>query len=86
MRRDPGDEALVREYLDRFRTFGGDGYSFEDAWRQYRAATAYWIVIPPTILLTGWDAMPPRSQALCLALVDRAVAAIDDNAAYEVLA
>ncbi|WP_179469758.1 phosphotransferase [Mycolicibacterium vinylchloridicum] len=85
VRRDAGDEALVREYLDRFRTSGGDDYAFDDAWRQYRAATAYWIVIP-TILLTGWDTMAPRSQALCLALVDRAVAAIDDTAAYEVVA
>jgi aminoglycoside phosphotransferase (APT) family kinase protein len=79
------DEALVREYLDYFYSHGIGNYAFDDAWRQYRAATAYWIIIP-TILLIGWDNMPQRSQNLCLTLVDRAVAAIDDIGAFEVVA
>lgn len=79
------DEALVREYLDYFAAHGIGDYAFDDAWRQYRAATAYWIVIP-TILLIGWDNLPERARNLCLTLVDRAVATIDDIGAFEVLA
>lgn len=35
-------------------------------------------------VLVGWDAMPERSRRLCLTLVDRAVATIDEIDALEV--
>jgi hypothetical protein len=77
------DEALVGEYLERLAEHGVSDYSFEEAWRHYRFAVAYLMVLP-VITLNGWDALPERSRALCLTLTDRAVATIDDIAALEV--
>jgi hypothetical protein len=77
------DEELVREYLGHLAAHGITDYPFDDAWRHYRFAVAYLIVLP-VITLIGWDAMPERSRALCLTLTDRAVAAIDDINALEV--
>ncbi len=57
-------------------------YSFDQAWRHYRFAVAYLMVLP-VITLIGWDAMPDRSRALCLKLTERAVATIDDIGALE---
>lgn len=68
------DETLVREYLDRL---GISDYSFDDAWWHYRCATAYLMMLP-VITLIGWDGLPERSRQLCLTLVDRAIATIDD--------
>ena len=77
------DEALVREYLERLAEHGVSDYSFEEAWRHYRFAVAYLMVLP-VITLNGWDSLPERSRALCLTLTDRAVATIGDIAALEV--
>lgn len=77
------DEALVREYLDRLTGYGVTDYSFDEAWRHYRFAVAYLMVLP-VITLNGWDAMPDRSRVLCLTLTDRAVATIADIDALEV--
>jgi thiamine kinase-like enzyme len=73
------DQQLVRDYLE---YFGNGDYSFGEAWRHYRLAVAYLMVLP-VITLIGWDALPERSRALCLTLTDRAVAAIDDIDAAE---
>ena len=77
------DEALVREYLDALSARGVTDYAFDEAWRHYRFAVAY-LMILPVITLNGWDAMPERSRALCLKLTDRAVATIDEIDALEV--
>jgi hypothetical protein len=74
------DEALLRGYLDEL---GDIGYSFDDAWRHYRLATGFLMVLP-VITLIGWDALPERSRALCLTLTDRAVATIADIDVLEV--
>jgi hypothetical protein len=74
------DEALLRGYLD---SLGDIGYSFDEAWRHYRLATAFLMVLP-VITLIGWDALPQRSRDLCLTLTDRAVATIADIDALEV--
>ena len=79
------DEALVREYLARLAAYGVTDYSFDEAWRHYRFAVAY-LMLLPVITLIGWDAMPERSRALCLKLTDRAVATIDEIDALEVFA
>jgi aminoglycoside phosphotransferase (APT) family kinase protein len=79
------DEALVREYLERLADHGVTDYAFDEAWRHYRFAVAYLMVLP-VITLVGWDAMPERSRKLCIALVDRAVATIDEIGALEVFA
>jgi Ecdysteroid kinase-like family len=77
------DEALVCEYLAYLAADGVTDYSFDEAWRHYRFAVAYLMVLP-VITLNGWDAMPERSRALCLTLTERAVATIDDIDALEV--
>lgn len=79
------DEALVREYLDHVAAHGITDYAFDEAWRQYRFATVYLMVLP-VITLNGWDSLPDRSRRLCLTLTDRAVAAIDTIDALEVFA
>lgn len=74
------DADLLREYVAQV-----DGYSFEEAWRHYRFATALLLYMPVVALLT-WDVAPERSRQLCLTLIDRAVAAIEDIDALEVFA
>ncbi|QZH58394.1 ecdysteroid 22-kinase family protein [Mycolicibacterium farcinogenes] len=74
------DEQLLREYVLQV-----DGYSFDEAWRHYRFATALLLYMPVVALLT-WDVAPERSRQLCLTLIDRAVAAIEDIDALEVFA
>lgn len=79
------DEVLVRDYLDRLAGHGVGDYSFDEAWRHYRYAVAYLMVLP-VITLIGWDTMPERSRALCVTLTDRAVATIAEIDALEVFA
>jgi hypothetical protein len=63
---------MVREYVERV-----PGYEFDAAWRDFRLATALLLYMPVVALLT-WDTAPERSRRLCLTLIDRAVAAIED--------
>jgi hypothetical protein len=79
------DEMLVREYLDVLAGHGIDDYSFDEAWRHYRFAVAYFVVLPAMPLLS-WDTLPERSRQLCMRLVDRAVATIDEIDALAVFA
>ena len=81
--REGHDEVLVREYLDHLGAQGVSDYRFHDAWRHYRFAAVYLMVLP-VITLNGWDALPERSRQLCLTLTDRAAAAIDAIDALEV--
>jgi aminoglycoside/choline kinase family phosphotransferase len=74
------DEALVRDYLEHLAVAD---YGFDEAWRHYRLAAVYLMVLP-VITLNGWEALPERSRRLVLTLVDRAVAAIDEIGALEV--
>lgn len=77
------DEELVRDYVDMLVGHGVTDYSFDEAWRHYRFAAAYFIVLP-TMPLLAWDGLPERARRLCLRLVDRAVATIDEIGALEV--
>jgi hypothetical protein len=77
------DERLVRHYLARLADHGISDYSFDEAWRHYRFAVAYFMLLP-VVSLVSWDTMPERSRALCMKLTERAVAAIDDLDATEV--
>lgn len=76
------DTVLLQEYLAELARHGVTDYPFDEAWRDYRMATAYLIVLP-VITLMGWDAMPDRSRRLCLELTRRAVVAIDEIDALE---
>lgn len=73
------DQELLTEYLDHL----GVDYPFDDAWRHYRFAVGYLMVLPVIILMT-WDTLPERSQKLCLTLVDRAIATFEEIEATEV--
>lgn len=73
------DETLLREYLAHLDI---PDYTFGEAWRDYRMATAYLIVLP-VITMMGWDGLPERSRQLIVTLTDRAAAAIDDIDALE---
>lgn len=77
------DEELLREYLQLLAERGVRDYSFDDAWRHYRLAVGYLMVLP-VVILVGWDTLSERSRQLCLTLTERAVAAIDDINATEV--
>jgi hypothetical protein len=77
------DKALIREYLDQLAEHGVTDYSFDEAWRHYRFAAAYFVVLPLMPLL-GWDSLPERSRQLCMRLVERAVATIEETHAMEV--
>lgn len=77
------DETLLREYLDQLSSHGVSDYSFDEAWRHYRYAVAYFVVLPAMPLLS-WDSLPERSRQLCMRLVERAVATIDETEAMEV--
>jgi aminoglycoside phosphotransferase (APT) family kinase protein len=77
------DETLLREYLDQLTGHGVGDYSFDEAWRHYRFAVAYFVVLPAMPLLS-WDSLPERSRQLCMRLVERAVATIDETDAVEV--
>lgn len=81
--REGHDDALVREYLEHLAFHGVSGYGFDDAWRHYRFAATY-LLLMPVVALLSWDVVPERSRRLCLTLVDRAVAAVDETDALEV--
>ena len=80
------DEALVREYLDgplrsrRRRLPVRRGVAALPLRRRLLGGAAR------RSPLLGWDALPERSRQLCMRLMDRAVAAIDEIDALEVFA
>lgn len=76
------DEALVRDYIAALEHCGVSDYGFDEAWRHYRFGVALLMYMPVVALLT-WDVVPERSRRLCITLIDRAVAAIEDTAALE---
>lgn len=77
------DEEFVRYYLAALENHGVTDYSFDEAWRHYRFAVAYFVVLPAMPLL-GWDSLPERSRQLCLRLIERAVATMEETDAVEV--
>jgi hypothetical protein len=77
------DRDLVRDYVARLESHGVTDYPFDEAWRHYRFGVALLMYMPVVALLT-WDVVPERSRQLCLTLIDRAVAAIEDVDALEV--
>ncbi|WP_166903944.1 phosphotransferase [Mycobacterium sp. DL440] len=79
------DEQLVGEYVRRMAELGVTDYSFDEAWRHYRFGVALLMYMPVIALLT-WDSAPERSRRLCLTLIDRAVATIEDIDALGVFA
>jgi hypothetical protein len=56
---------------------GIEGYEFESAWRQYRLAT-YLMIFMPLVAINAWERTNERGRDLCLLLMERALAAIED--------
>lgn len=77
------DETLVRDYLEGLEEHGADDCSFDEAWRQYRFAVALFLMFP-VFALRGWDLLPERSRELCLCLIERGMATIEEIDALEV--
>jgi len=71
------DEQLVREYLALLADGGVGDYGFDEAWRHYRCAVAFFLLFP-VIALRGWDLLPERSRELCLRLIERSIATIEE--------
>jgi ecdysteroid kinase len=71
------DEELVLAYVEDLAARGVRDYGFDAAWRHYRFAVGYMIVLP-VVALVGWDVLPERSRRLCLTLTDRAAATIEE--------
>ncbi len=71
------DERFVRQYLDALQRHGADGPSFEEAWRDYRFAVSF-LLLYPVIAIRGWDQLPGRARELCLRLIERSIAAIEE--------
>ena len=79
------DEQLVREYLELLSDRGVDDYWFDHAWRDYRLAVALFLLFP-VIAIRGWDLLPERSRELCLRLIERSIATIEEIDALAVFA
>jgi hypothetical protein len=56
---------------------GIEGYEFESAWRQYQLAT-YLMIFMPLVAINAWERTNERGRDLCLLLMERALAAIED--------
>jgi aminoglycoside phosphotransferase (APT) family kinase protein len=71
------DEHLLREYLEHLAARGVRDYGFDAAWRDYRFAVAFFLLFP-VIAMRGWELLPDRSRELCLRLMERSIATIED--------
>jgi hypothetical protein len=76
-KRPAADEEFVRHYLSCLSANGIEGYDFALAWRQYRLAT-YLMIFMPLVAIGAWERTNERGRDLCLVLMERALAAIED--------
>jgi thiamine kinase-like enzyme len=77
------DQEFLTDYLGELLRRGVDDYSLDEAWRHYRFAVGYLMVLPVVALL-GAAQMPDRARQLCMTLIDRSVATFDHVDAIEV--
>lgn len=78
------DEGFVQRYVDGLAAAGVEGYSFDEAWRQYRIALAF------NLLLTGlafaeYERTDDRGKALLVEMLGRASDAITTCDTLEIL-
>jgi Ecdysteroid kinase-like family len=71
------DEALIRRYHQGLLAAGVESYSFEQAWRQYRLAVAFNLILPGVAFMT-FASVDDRAQRLLIEMLQRASAAIND--------
>ncbi len=77
----PADRAaherqLLQLWLDELAAQGVTGYSFEEAWEDYRLAVA-WAFVYPVIAASTLDAADARGSALTHSMIERSIAAIE---------
>lgn len=72
------DERLVRRYWNGLVAGGVTGYTWEQAWEQYRLAVAYNLILPG-VAFTAYESSDQRGKTLLLTMLSRASAAIADN-------
>lgn len=68
------DGELVTRYLDAI----GKSDTFEQAFEQYRVSAAVQLAFPLGAML-WWDALPARARELCLTLVERCIATLEET-------
>jgi len=83
--RDGREKQLVQRYLDALVGHGVRGYSFDEAWRQFKAAALAQITYPVTVMMS-WDTHNDRARELLHALTERAFAIIEDTGALSATA
>lgn len=71
------DEALVRRYQEGLTVAGVSDYPFEKAWKQYRLAVAFDLILPGVAFMT-YESIDDRGRRLLEAMLQRASAAIND--------
>lgn len=78
------DERLVRRYVEGLAAAGVDDYDFERAWRQYRVALAFNLLLPGLAFMQ-YEATDERGKQLLVEMLRRASDAIEANGALDVL-
>lgn len=71
------DRELAEHYVSCLDVKEVEGYEFQSAWRQYRLAT-YLMIFMPLVAIGAWSRTNERGRNLCLELMERALAAIED--------
>ncbi len=78
------EKAIIQRYVDALERHGVTGYTFDDAWSDYRVAVLYLWVYAATIAGT-LDATNERGNAWMVEMIKRNVAAIEDLELLELL-
>lgn len=78
------DERLVRRYVDGLAAAGVEDYDFERAWRQYRIALAFNLLLPGLAFMQ-YEASNDRGKQLIVEMLRRASDAIVANGALGAL-
>lgn len=78
------DEVLVRRYHQGLLAAGVTDYAFDQAWKQYRIAVAFNLILPGVALM-AFAATDDRGKQLLLEMLRRASEAINDVDSYSLL-
>lgn len=78
------DERLIRRYVERLAAAGAVDYDFDRAWRQYRVAVAFNLLLPGLAFMQ-YEATDDRGKQLLVEMLRRASDAIEANGAVDLL-
>jgi fructosamine-3-kinase len=79
------DEQLVRRYVDALAAVGVTDYDYERAWRQYRIALAFNLLLPGLALMQ-YENSDDRGKKLLVEMLRRTSDAIEATGALDLLA